>query len=436
MNNRWVNEGGPQQQRPRRVYDSSENLKLSSSINLQSKATSVPFVASSPKIQDPPKRCAPQIGDRSSLDCSGRFQTMSDKIDHASSFQKFNTATLERDKGEKIRINTPSMNKILDGITVVKGLTIKDNLLAGKIIGKHWSTLNRYEEETLNPIGPGYYDATRFERSQYGSTQVVLGKFNKSERFHSEQEQTPQNVERINTNDNEISNEAEEDTKQYSSLSSNGYRFNDINRWNAIEYRQEKYIKTTGMALDHDFDHVFQKKIPFSFDKMSGRPLTSSAAAGSNDYAYEINPDYGMKATIATESRFSPIKYSAAFRSNAPVGMEVTIPTSGISSSTGTFKSSIEVKEPSKNSYFLLRDRNFPVKDYGPVDLTEMKTFAETHNRGVKFETAEVTPGGNKHLANWTKSKITKVYPRLGSKMFGKNNSKPMLNVDSDSLFA
>ena len=105
--------------RPPRVYDSSEGSAVYSSLP---KKKTVSLNTAGPKIADPPKGCGPPLIDRSTLDTRGNNTTMKDRIGSASNLLQFSNVALNRDSiTTKKRIDTPAMNRILDGIYDLKG---------------------------------------------------------------------------------------------------------------------------------------------------------------------------------------------------------------------------------------------------------------------------------------------------------------------------
>lgn len=75
-------------------------------------------------------------------------------------------------------------------------------------------------------------------------------------------------------------------------------------------YKRESYVKTSGMTLSQDWDKVFNKKIPFSFQPPSHqapRKVVKSEGA-------DVDVDVGHLFSIVRSAELSPIKFSAAFR--------------------------------------------------------------------------------------------------------------------------
>ena len=100
--------------------------------------------------------------------------------------------------------------------------------------------------------------------------------------------------------------------------------------------------------------------------------------------------------------------------------MDIPTPTSGVNGGPGAYPNSfstcMEVKEPHKNSYYLVRDRQFYSKDYGPEVNFPFESFSTNEKRGIIFDTAGASEYN--HIQNWTRGKIKVVYPRLEKKLF------------------
>jgi hypothetical protein len=104
--------------------------------------------------------------------------------------------------------------------------------------------------------------------------------------------------------------------------------FNAIRRFDNKFYKQEPYVKTSGLILDGNYDKKFDKKIKFCFDThdtldVKRKELLSMFKSEGADVDVDVDHIFSIAATAAR----SPIKYSAAFRSVATsvmdgIGME------------------------------------------------------------------------------------------------------------------
>ena len=188
-------------------------------------------------------------------------------------------------------------------------------------------------------------------------------------------------------------------------------------------------MKTQGGKLPVDFDpHLDRTHMPVSFSK-SPKFLKQERSI-SADTNYTVN--YGKQADIVTAAANSPITFSAAFKSKAPVGLVVKIPTSGIDHPIfqGT-QEAIEISYPNKSSPSFLNPRGSVFGNIKPTPgLHEgMKSFSEKNTKGPTF------PKGASGAANFQREKTSKqiktMYPRLGKKLF-----PPAPKVEKNDPFA
>lgn len=104
-------------------------------------------------------------------------------------------------------------------------------------------------------------------------------------------------------------------------------KFSAFPRFDDPIYRQEKYIKTSGMLLSNDWDKKLEKKILFSFQP--GQTFDSSnnkspprgavgaitrGGGGMKTEGADVDVDIGHMFSLSKLSELSPVKYSAAFK--------------------------------------------------------------------------------------------------------------------------
>ena len=125
---------------------------------------------------------------------------------------------------------------------------------------------------------------------------------------------------------------------------------------------------------------------------------------------------------METNSHITKQEYAMIFKSKSKVGMEIPTTTVlnhiGPGSYRGKEIPSCTVHEPDRQHYFFKRDRQFPVRQALTDTHEKIKSFSETHNRGISFA-KDGKSSGNVHLQEWTKTKIIKIYPKLGRKKYG-----------------
>ena len=129
--------------------------------------------------------------------------------------------------------------------------------------------------------------------------------------------------------------------------------------------RDEPYVKTQGGKLLVDFDpHLDRTRMPVSFSKSP--KFMKQERSVSADTNYTVN--YGKQADIVTAAANSPITFSAAFKSKAPVGLVVKIPTSGVDHPIfqGT-QEAIEIHYPNKPRPPFLNPRGSVFGDIKPT---------------------------------------------------------------------
>ena len=85
-------------------------------------------------------------------------------------------------------------------------------------------------------------------------------------------------------------------------------------RFNALIYRQESFVKTSGMRLSGDWDKHLTKKIPFSFQPPSHSKKKSMRSDVHKSEGADVDVDVGHMFSIVRLAALSPVKYSSAFR--------------------------------------------------------------------------------------------------------------------------
>lgn len=80
-------------------------------------------------------------------------------------------------------------------------------------------------------------------------------------------------------------------------------------------YKQECFVKTSGMTLSADWDKKLIKKIPFSFQPPShANAKKSLRRAAPKSEGADVDVDVGHFFSIVRTAELSPVRYSAAFR--------------------------------------------------------------------------------------------------------------------------
>lgn len=347
---------------------------------------------------------------------------------------------------QKERMDVPSMNRVMDNSHEVPGETILDRVKMGKVAGASWSSVPRLQAESSNTahIGPGHYETHKFE-AKYGPTSSNLLKLSEVSSGRGAQEYSAKTFGDFKKERNlELYREAnpgaykgDNDENVFrilsatSGLNTHGVgKFSDIDRWMNPHIRIEKYVKTTGLKLPLDYDpHLDRKRLKHI---ISSTPIKSEDnIPGSAYLQYEV--DYGPKACMATVAKTTPVIYSQAFRSKAPVGMQMVMPTSGTEGGPGAFThampEAITIKDPNKRSSTFLAPRTTCFADIPeqPGSHEQYKSFSETYTQGPFFPKG--SSGADNVLREKMKHQITSLYPKLGTKIWPPPK-KPMWKKD------
>jgi hypothetical protein len=326
------------------------------------------------------------------------------------------------------RMDCPAMNKVLDGLHDVPGETIKDRVKMGKVEGPQWTDVPRWMKEYSNTadIGPGHYDIHRYN-DKFGPTHSNLLRLSEVESGRGEDEfmkkssamrRQERNLKILaDANPNYKPRIVEESgiLEAKSTLDAN-FKIDLGAGSKRFVTRVEPYVKTQGGKLPIDFDpHLDRTRLPVSFSQSSKflkeeRPLTL-------DTDYTVN--YGKKADIVTAAIQSPIKFSAAFKSNAPIGLVIKEPTSGINAAIFEgLPGAIDIRDPTRKNATFLQKRGSCFDGIKPTPGTHegYKKFTDTNHAGPTF------PKGSSGAANVQKEKtlrqINEVYPRLATKLW------------------
>ena len=338
------------------------------------------------------------------------------------------------------RLNTETMNRVMDKYIELPNI---EDFYPWKNLPWSADKTQRFPNNEGTSFGPGHYDVTLFEKGKYGDAaravkfsdvetgrvsceqDVDLGML--SEKAAASIKFTPSKLsaDRIKYKTQARAQSVPETPFdfEYDSIikpPTGGVKWSDDSRWAGPMFRQEPYVKTTGMDLGQDYDKALDKRIVSKFK--TGPRFVEEESLTAN--LGPLNTDIWPKETITTSALNSPVRYSAAFISTAPVGCPVIIPTSGLTvgpfSYMGAYKSSIEIKDPERGSTSFLKDRgsifgaNEAAQDNFPAKL---KKFSDVNSAGISFtkELRSEGKGRNAHLKNILKKKLTQIYPILVS---------------------
>lgn len=372
----------------------------------------------------------------------------------------FPPTSLESNKKDSL---SPILDKIKDRIHDNDDYTIASRLgnkkVSGGIISKAKRALTppgQIGQTTANHVGPCTYEtATAFTKSL---PNLMFSSEKQSYYTDKEYQSTPQQIplkdklrlERKDKLFQEIHYEEHSLRKQYAeyippvdmdrihhshqprvTLDPNN---NNTDRFQSIHYKQEVYVKTTGLLLSQDYDKKFNKKIPFVFET-SEKDCNTSTTAGNKAIgmaSQNVDVDVGKHFALTTEIARSPIKYSAAFKSTIPVGMQLppstTAPHVGPGTFTKAYTPAVVVKNPDQLSLAFLTSRLDYTRAPLPDATEKLKSFAEVNKKGPIFSTERTSSDNasarNRHLTNIVKEKLQRIYPKLASKKFPSNSEE------------
>lgn len=273
-----------------RVKDSQ--FVNSSSLGNQRNLSQIPFRCTQERF---PVEISNQISHESHIDSKGNCIELGDSIKLSRNYQKFHFARVTTTNNRKASLdNLPTLDRILNRTYDDAYDTLSKRIKDPKRRGSEFSQLSRDIPIQSNPnVGPGSYNYSPIRPN----TSNVLP-LSTSPRFR---EREPEYC-------------VEPLMDVPSSLSSHGIaKFGFDSRWNHSLYRDESYVKTSGLKLSHErWDKTKSSRIPIEFGKYAKRSWACDAECITTNI--DVNPDYGSKITMQTESRMSPMKYSSSFR--------------------------------------------------------------------------------------------------------------------------
>lgn len=185
-----------------------------------------------------------------------------------------------------------------------------------------------------------------------------------------------------------------------------------------VTFINKRLLNTLGPYFDWSetktgFFDGWNKVIPLS--RAEPRPPPKPSLTANLEV---IDVDCAQKMSMATFSKFSPLKYSAAFNTASQVGLKIPVPTSGDIGPGDypgkyNFLPGTSVKNPEKKSLaFLLASRDPPREKFADPEF-KFRSFSEMNQSGIVFQKTGVTLNKNQMRAVAVSKKIRKIYPRL-----------------------
>lgn len=472
-----------------RVYDSLEDANFNHPKDISKSFSQISFKSKEPKILYAKRNAfVPNVFSNAVVDNRGNFLDMADTVHPRVKNKPLKT---EDSNDPPITTSTslyaPTLDRIKDKIHDDNRENLFSRVVKKKLPGATWAVASREERVYPSNTGPGYYEVYK---SQLADNIIRLGSSGPTGRGESSDFvrsipiKTRRRLEKIekaraaemalksSASRSRLSASASSITEEPSNKrdvlgrdmeGSGVIRFSDAPRFEAPEYKQEPYVKTTGMILSPNFDKSFDKKITFSMrpDSPPKDQKKSNGALTGN-----IDVDVGHMFAIASTVKRSPVKYAAAFRcspshpavssllfpfltlslycltsstrSNAKVGMEIPPTVSpdyiGPGSFPGAYPDAITIREPHKPSPSFQRRREFWVPPALGDSVVPLRPFAIENTAGPVFSKEGASFDKNAQLAKIVQEKMAQIYPRLASKKFGADTVNSSWGEDDHGL--
>lgn len=327
--------------------------------------------------------------------------------------EQFHKSTVNRS-----RIEGQCMSRVLDNTHDVPAVTLYGSVLKGQLPGGYWDKSKKVDlYANQNPIGPGDYNI------KYPGDKVNAVKFStvKTQRGKSAAKSNSDNSHSKSAADVDAKSPGKipDDTSILETYTS-GSTFASSERFDPRIDHRDFFIKTNGMKLGHDYDnHLISKgRVPISIAARTPKFVQHKTDVVDVD----VDPDCGHKKSLATAAQTTTLKYAAVFKSKIPIGTEIPKQPALNHVGPGYYRpkglSSVEIIDPIRESSMFKTERKFNSKVALPDSLAELPSFADVHDRGIRFM-KQGSSSGNVHLQEWTKTKIKKIYPRLAKKKYG-----------------
>lgn len=250
-----------------------------------------------------------------------------------------------------------------DHIYKIKEETVQRRLESGKLPGGVWDTVGRKSTPPAYNIGPGDYEVYSSDITYRGRSSIKGGQFKTqpSGREHDEeidpnylplkerkrylrmmaaQQAKIESASRLRSSSSpprpkgsigtlsalSIGDTADENGEGSASLAGSPINIKSKSlgssslrgrgtkeRFDDRIYKQESFVKTSGMTLSADWDKKLIKKIPFSFQPPEHSKKSFHKTVNKSEGA-DVDVDVGHFYSIVRTAQLSPVKYSAAFK--------------------------------------------------------------------------------------------------------------------------
>ena len=309
-----------------RVFDSLEDADIHKSEKIKKSFSQISFKSKEPKILYSKRNSfVPNIFDNAVVDCRGNYLDTSMRV-HPK-VKKEPITKIESEPKFSSNLFTPTLDKIKDKIHEDHREDLITRVRSKKLPGASWSIVSRDEKVIPSNTGPGYYEVYESQLSDY-NIRFEGASSGRGESAEFAPIKTRRRLERIEKareaemalkssassfRNRDEKKEPDEELHRVSvsnpSPSGGTIKFSDAPRFDALEYKQEPYLKTSGFILSPNYDKSFNKKISFTIRDDSDKKITKSASLTGN-----VDVDAGYLFSTMHVVKQSRIKYAAAFK--------------------------------------------------------------------------------------------------------------------------
>ena len=325
-----------------RVYDSLEDADIYKPEKISNSFTDISFKSKEPKILYSKRNSfVPNIFDKAVIDSRGNYLDTSMRI-----HPKIVNPNVTFSEPESVPITTssklftPTLDRIKDKIHDSYQFNLANRVASKKLPGATWAVASRDQKIPESNTGPGYYEVYQSQLADTnirldvgpsdrgGSTEFVPSVPIKTRRRLEKIEKAQLDAKSSSNISKTIERPKTADTKSilfphHSNDPAGSFKISDAVRFEALIYKQEPYLKTSGMILPPDFDKIFDKKIKFSMQNQLYAPQKSTSSSGS--LTGNVDVDVGSFYSIVNTAKRSPVKYAAAFKYDASLVVLVVV---------------------------------------------------------------------------------------------------------------
>lgn len=313
------------------------------------------------------------------------------------------------------RVNTPSMNKIVDRGSAPDYPGMWDLIVAGKAGPAKISNAPRNTMQVPSSAPSVQYDVDQWYRGKYGPKTVSVifstekkGRGNDTLNEVSLPPMTPEETARLR----------ELEDRREPSKTARVAKFDDIPRFQP--HIKEEGYKKGGIPLSPDFDrYEGWEKYPVKFNNAKRDANKPQSATALISREYKVDVDYGNAASLGVAVAKSPITYRSAFTGKGNMhsfGSSETGPNTGPGKYADAYKDSIVIKEPNKRSLMFQRDGHIPRRFKTPDPQFVYTEFGEGSKAFIIPKSGSRPPSHLRMEA--VQNAIKNMHPRLASKMY------------------